>query len=64
MAGENKDDLSAPLTLAKSAKHRLWVFAYTLSDAASLRSSPRRQPSPALIYGSESACIPVPRTPA
>ena len=34
MAGEAKDDLAEVLSLAKSAKHRLWVFAYTLSDAS------------------------------
>jgi phosphatidylserine/phosphatidylglycerophosphate/cardiolipin synthase-like enzyme len=33
MAGETKDDLAEVLALAKRAEHRLWVFAYTLSDA-------------------------------
>ena len=34
MAGENEDDLADVLALAKGAKHRLWLFAYTLSDTA------------------------------
>ncbi|MBL4847412.1 MAG: phosphatidylserine/phosphatidylglycerophosphate/cardiolipin synthase family protein [Planctomycetes bacterium] len=36
MAGQGKDDLAAVLELAKGAKHRLWLFAYTLSDPALL----------------------------